>query len=138
MSCETLWLREDKQSQNFLLGDVFNYLEENKNVSKLNDFELGNPMTPFQQLLFILPPQNKEILPEILHPIMIDDKVGATQYYPESIIMDAAFGGKTMYSEAILPEINDEYLISIIEKYEEKLNEKEKIRNTIRTKSFGN
>ena len=43
-----------------------------------------------------------------------------------------------MYSEAILPEINDEYLISIIEKYEEKLNEKEKIRNTIRTKSFGN
>lgn len=121
-----------------LLGDVFNYLEENKNVNKLNDFELGSPMTPFQQLLFILPPQNKEILPETLHPIMIDDKVGATQYYPESIIIDAAFGGKTMYSEAILPEINDEYLINIIEKYEEKLSEKDKLRNSIRTKSFGN
>tara|TARA_Y200000002_G_C22673401_1_gene661049 strand:+ start:311 stop:2140 length:1830 start_codon:yes stop_codon:yes gene_type:complete len=121
-----------------LLGDVYNYLKENKNIEKINNFELGNPMTPFQQLLFILPPQNKDILPEVLHPVMIDDKVGATQYYPESIKIDAVFGGKTMYSEAILPEINDEYLISIIEKYEEKLNEKEKIRNTIRTKSFGN
>ena len=99
---------------------------------------MNKPFTPFQQLLFILPPQNKDILPEVLHPIMVDDKIGATQFYPESITIDAAFGGKTMYSEAILPEIDDKYLINIIEKYEEKLNDKEKIRNTIRTKSFGN
>ena len=121
-----------------LLGDVFHYLEENKNIDKFNNFELNKPFTPFQQLLFILPPQNRDILPEALHPIMIDDKIGATQFYPESITIDAAFGGKTMYSEAILPEIDDKYLINIIEKYEEKLNDKEKIRNTIRTKSFGN
>ena len=69
---------------------------------------------------------------------MTDDKIGATQYYPESIRIDAAFGGKTMYSEAILPEINDTYLKNIIEKYEKKLTDEEKIRNTIRTKSFGN
>ena len=121
-----------------LLGDVYSYLNEKKDIEKFNKFELGNPMTPFQQLLFILPPQNKEILPEVLHPIMIDDKVGATQFYPESIRIDAAFGGKTMYSEAILPEINDKYLINIIEKYEKDLSEKDKLRNTIRTKSFGN
>ena len=121
-----------------LLGDVFHYLEENKNIDKFNNFEMNKPFTPFQQLLFILPPQNKDILPEVLHPIMVDDKIGATQFYPKSITIDAAFGGKTMYSEAILPEIDDKYLINIIEKYEEKLNDKEKIRNTIRTKSFGN
>ena len=121
-----------------LLGDVFHYLEENKDIDKFNNFELNKPFTPFQQLLFILPPQNKDILPEVLHPIMVDDKIGATQFYPESITIDAAFGGKTMYSEAILPEIDDNYLINIIEKYEKKLNDKEKIRNTIRTKSFGN
>jgi len=123
-----------------LLGDVYKYMENknNKNIEKLNNFKLDEPLTPFQQLLFILPPQNKDILPEVLHPIMLDDKVGATQFYPESVRIDAAFGGKTMYSEAILPEINDKYLINIIEKYEEKLNDKEKLRNTIRTKSFGN
>ena len=43
-----------------------------------------------------------------------------------------------MYSEAILPEIEDDHLRNIIEKYEEKLSPNEKIRNTIRTKSFGN
>ena len=32
-----------------------------------------------------------------------------------------------MYSEAILPEIDDKYLINIIEKYEEKLSEKDKL-----------
>lgn len=121
-----------------LLGDVFSYLSENKDIDKFNKFELGSPMTPFQQLLFILPPQNKEILPEVLHPVMIDDSVGATRFYPESTRIDAAFGGKTMYSEAILPEIDDNYLKKIIEKYETKLNDKEKERNTIRTKSFGN
>ncbi len=121
-----------------LLGDVFSYLSENKDIDKFNKFELGSPMTPFQQLLFILPPQNKEILPEVLHPVMIDDSVGATRFYPKSTRIDAAFGGKTMYSEAILPEIDDNYLKKIIEKYETKLNDKEKERNTIRTKSFGN
>lgn len=122
-----------------LLGDVFNYLENNiKNIDKFNNFKLDKPFTPFQQLLFILPPQNDHILPEVLRPIMTDDSIGMTQYYPESIRIDAAFGGKTMYSEAILPEIEDDHLRNIIEKYEEKLSPNEKIRNTIRTKSFGN
>ena len=123
-----------------LLGDVFNYLDNNniEKINECNNFNLDKPMTPFQQLLFILPPQNSHILPEVLRPIMTDDKIGATQYYPESIRIDAAFGGKTMYSEAILPEINDTYLKNIIEKYEKKLTDEEKIRNTIRTKSFGN
>lgn len=122
-----------------LLGDVFNYLENNiKNIDKFNNFKLDKPFTPFQQLLFILPPQNDHILPEVLRSIMTDDSIGMTQYYPESIRIDAAFGGKTMYSEAILPEIEDDHLRNIIEKYEEKLSPNEKIRNTIRTKSFGN
>lgn len=122
-----------------LLGDVYNYIENNiKNIDKFNNFKLDKPFTPFQQLLFILPPQNDHILPEVLRPIMTDDSIGVTQYYPENIRIDAAFGGKTMYSEAILPEIEDDHLRNIIEKYEEKLSPNEKIRNTIRTKSFGN
>jgi len=121
-----------------LLGDVYQYLESNKNIEKYNQFELGKPMTPFQQLMFILPPQNDHIMPKVLRPIMTDDEIGATQYYPTEIRIDAAFGGKTMYSEAILPEIEDSFLISVIKKYEKNLTESEKIRNTVRTKSFGN
>ena len=123
-----------------LLGDVYHYLDENsnKNVEKSGNFELGSPMTPYQQLMFILPPQNDTILPEALRPIFHDNELGATQYYPTEIRIDAAFGGKTMYSEAILPEINDEELLVIIKKHEKNLTESEKIRNCIRTKSYGN
>jgi len=121
-----------------LLNDVFKYLDKNKDIEKFNNFKLDSPMTPFQQLLFILPPQNSHILPEVLRPIMNDDSIGVTQYYPEEIRIDAAFGGKTMYSEAILPEIDDNKLRNIIEKYEKKLTGNEKNRNIIREKSFGN
>jgi 5'-3' exonuclease len=122
-----------------LFGDVYTYLEDNNLnvIEKANEFELSSPFTPFEQLLFILPPQNKDILPEVLHPIMIDNNVGATQYYPESFKVDVIFGGKTMYSEAILPEIDDKYLLKIIKEYEEKLSIEDKERNVIRTKSFG-
>ena len=121
-----------------LLNDVFKYLDKHKDIEKFNNFKLDSPMTPFQQLLFILPPQNSHILPEVLRPIMSDDSIGVTQYYPEEIRIDAAFGGKTMYSEAILPEIDDNKLRNIIEKYEKKLTGDEKNRNIIREKSFGN
>lgn len=121
-----------------LLNDVFSYLDKHKDAEKFNNFKLDGPMTPFQQLLFILPPQNSHILPEVLRPIMTDNSIGVTQYYPEEIRIDAAFGGKTMYSEAILPEIDDIKLKNIIEKYEKKLTGDEKNRNIIREKSFGN
>ena len=123
-----------------LLGDVYHYLNENdlKTVEKNNDFELGSPMSPFQQLMFILPPQNDHILPNALRPIFHEDSLGATQYYPNEIRIDAAFGGKSMYSEAILPEINDDFLLELIKKHEKNLTNEEKIRNQIVTKSFGN
>ena len=123
-----------------LLGDVYSYLEEKSLsiIERANEFELSSPFTPFQQLLFILPAQYKHMLPEVLHPIMIDSKVGATQYYPDSFKIDVTFGSKTMYSEAILPEIDDEYLLKIIKEYEEKLSIEDKARNVIRTKSYGN
>ena len=81
---------------------------------------------------------DKDILPEVLRPIMIDESIGSKEYYLESFKIDVVFGGKTMYSEAILPEIDDKYLINIIKKYEKNLNDEEKNRNIIRTKSYGN
>ena len=69
---------------------------------------------------------------------MIDESIGSKEYYLESFKIDVVFGGKTMYSEAILPEIDDKYLINIIKKYEKNLNDEEKNRNIIRTKSYGN
>ena len=37
---------------------------------KSKSFQLGRPMEPFRQLLSILPPQSKDLLPPALHPVI--------------------------------------------------------------------
>jgi 5'-3' exonuclease len=114
-----------------LLSDVYNFLE--KEISNMNEFEfkLGEPYTPFQQLMLILPPQLNNLVPSVLRSIMIDDKLLCTQFYPTDFRIDVASGIKTQYSEAILPEIDEELLLSVVKKGELKLSPEEKIRNII-------
>jgi len=94
-------------------------------------FEMSRPYTPFQQLMMILPPQNAFLLPEVLRPIMTDVDYGCVQYYPEDFRLDVYAGGKTIYSEPILPEIEDEHMIPIIQEQEQLLNDTDKARNRI-------
>ena len=115
-----------------LISDIFYALDNN--IFDMNDtkFEKGQPYTPFQQLMMILPPQMNNLMPAVLRPIMIDDKLLCTQFYPTDFRIDVNYGIKTMYSEAILPEIDEELLINVVKKYEDKLTEEEMDRNTIR------
>ena len=117
-----------------LLSDILYGLDK-IDINKIV-FKKDKPYTPFQQLMLILPPQMNILVPPILRPIMIDDKLMCTQFYPTDINMDVTIGLKTMYSEAILPEIDEELLIPIIKKFEKKLNEDEKKRNMIKTKYY--
>ena len=117
-----------------LISDIHYVLDKNiVDVNKIT-FEKGNPYTPFQQLMLILPPQMSDLLPSSLRPIMTDDKLLCTQFYPIEFKLDVVNGIKAMYSEAILPEIDEELLIETVKKYEEKLNVEEKKRNTISLK----
>ena len=114
-----------------LLSDIYHTLDNNIiDMNKIH-FNLGKPYTPFQQLMLILPPQMNELLPTVLRPIMIDDKLLCTQFYPISFRIDVASGIKTMYSEAILPEIDEELLIKTVKKYEKKLINSDMERNKI-------
>lgn len=114
-----------------LLSDV-KYAIEN-NIINPNEliFEQGEPFTPFQQLMLILPPQMDFLVPKVLQPIMTDDKFLCTQFYPIEFKIDVTTGIKTIYSEAILPEIDEEQLMEAVRKQEEKLTDSEKKRNTI-------
>jgi len=119
-----------------LLTDIHYVLENN--IIDMNNikFEEGTPYTPFQQLMLIFPPQMDFLIPTALRPIMSDDKLLCTQFYPIDFRIDATVGQKTQYSEAILPEIDEELLIETVKKFEKKLTPKEIERNTIRTKPF--
>lgn len=120
-----------------LLSDV-NYALDNSiiDMNSIN-FDKGSPYTPFQQLMLIFPQQMDYLIPSVLRPIMNDDKLLCTQFYPIECNYDIPVGIKTMYSEAILPEIDEELLLPIIKKYEANLTENEKKRNTIRSQPYG-
>jgi 5'-3' exonuclease len=107
-------------------------------TTKLTDinsisFPKDSPYTPFQQLLLILPPQMNGIIPKALRPIMTDPMKGCVHYYPEDFRVDAVDGLKRVYSEAILPEIDDIVIMKAYDQLQDGLTESEKVRNTIRT-----
>lgn len=114
-----------------LISDIYYALDNNiVNMNEIS-FNIGYPYTPFQQLMFILPPQMNELVPSVLRPIMLEDKYLCTQFYPIDFRLDVVTGIKTIYSEAILPEIDEDLLLKTVKKFEEKLSGDEKIRNTI-------
>lgn len=117
-----------------LLSDVVYVLENSLIKIDEIEFTIGSPYTPFQQLMLILPPQMNGLIPSVLRPIMLDDKLLCTQFYPTSFKMDVTTGIKTQYSEALLPEIDEDFLIDIVKKFEKKLSKEEKERNTIKEK----
>jgi len=131
------WKWHYKYRTSPLLSDIYYVLENS--IINMNDikFEKNEPYTPFQQLMLIFPPQMDHLLPSVLRPIMKDDKLLCTQFYPIDFNLDVTVGMKTMYSEAILPEIDEELLIGTVKKYEEKLNEKEKKRNIVKEQIVG-
>jgi 5'-3' exonuclease len=120
-----------------LPSDVYHALKSD--IFNPNDFvfHLGEPYTPFQQLMLILPPQMNGLVPSVFRPIMNDDKLLCTQFYPVDFRIDASVGIKTQYSEAILPEIDDELLINTVKEHEKDLTASEKERNKIREKPLG-
>ena len=117
-----------------LINDVYYFLDNGLIDINNISFEIGSPYTPFQQLMLILPPQLDKLVPAPLRPIMNDDTLLCTQFYPTDFRLDVASGIKTQYSEAILPEIDEELLVNTVKQMELKLSAQDKDRNIIREK----
>jgi len=107
-------------------------------IIDVNDikFDEGKPYTPFEQLMFILPPQMSNLMPKQLGELMKKPDKLLVQYYPIDFKVDATVGLKYMYSEAILPEIDDEFFLEKVKKAEKKMGKEDKKRNIIKEKPF--
>lgn len=117
-----------------MMSDVYQFVckydvnDDNKVLTFPKD--KGKVFTPFQQLMFILPPVSKSILPLPFHNLFEKYHMN----YPKEFKIDAVVGLKYIYSEAILPEFkyvtNMIHDIKRIERNE--LTEKDKKRNEIK------
>jgi 5'-3' exonuclease len=114
-----------------LFSDMYTVLTKHQYNLNTIQFTKDVPYTPYQQLMFILPPQMSFLLPSPLGLLM---KEKYKENYPENFEVDAANGIKYIYSEAILPELDENQLLTDIRQIEETLPREEKERNAIKTK----
>lgn len=57
-------------------------------------FERGQPFRPLEQLMAVFPPASKDLIPEPLRPLMLDESSPILDFYPTSFEID--MNGKTV------------------------------------------
>ena len=94
------------------------------NLYDIFDKDKSEPFTPYQSLLFILPPESFNLLPECYKEIPIKMK----EYFPDTFNID--YNGKTAEYESLLllPFIDEEKMVEM-EKNFRKLNQEEETGN---------
>nr|PVC54656.1 exoribonuclease [Theileria orientalis] len=102
--------------------------QENKALIK---FDYGTPLTPFQQLMGVMPIRSSHCIPESLRGLMTDPESPLRDFYPVKFQEDPN-GKRYKYQwVALLPFIDEEKLLHYVKPIEEKLNEEEKYRNRV-------
>ncbi|XP_071053139.1 5'-3' exoribonuclease 1 isoform X2 [Onthophagus taurus] len=88
------------------------YISDIKGFSDLKiEFDLGKPFKPYEQLLAVLPPLSKKLLPSAYHKLMTDENSMLKDFYPNDFMTD--LNGKKHDWEAVvlIPFINEVLLL---------------------------
>jgi len=114
-----------------LISDLLSYV---KNVQDTLDTKLekGTPYKPLEQLYMVIPPQASRLLPKSYKQLMTSIDSPLIQYSPCDFELDVVMGEKFIYSEPILPALNDKKIIATLN--ELKLTKTELKRNVLKTK----
>jgi 5'-3' exonuclease len=115
-----------KYSHGPLLSDLAVYVNQN-NIDDIC-FEKGKPYKPFTQLLMVLPPISKEILPKS-YQVLMEKNSPIYDYYPVNFVED--FAGKMFRWEGVpyLPDIDKSRIDDAIRGI--KLSKEEIVRNRL-------
>lgn len=102
------------------MSDIYNSLHH---IKSLNDlvFEEGSPVLPYQQLLYILPPQNSNLLKKEYAQLMTDPNSPIIDFYPCDFKLDV--DGVELYWKTlpVLPLIDKKRLMTAIEEVNQKI-----------------
>lgn len=93
-------------------------------------FEMGEPFAPFEQLLAVLPPSSKGLLPVALQGLMVDRSSAIIDFYPTDFYSD--LNGKQHDWEAVvvIPFIDQKRLLDAARPLYRSLSKEEKARNS--------
>jgi len=116
------------------LSDINKYLINMNEVT----FKKTNPITPFEQLLVILPPQSSFLLPKPLSKLTTNPKSSLAHLYPLEFQVDFLY--KHKYYEGIprLPELEINLVKHTFAKYADELSKDEKELNKLKDNYYFN
>ena len=91
---------------------------------------MGKPFLPFEQLLAVLPPASRELLPKPVQDLMMNETSPIIDYYPKDFECD--LNGKQQEWEAVvlIKFINEDRLLSAMKPVLGALRPQEAARNT--------
>lgn len=112
-------------------SDLYNYLLNEKDIMSSITFEKDVPISPIEQLLIVTPIQHSNLLPWSYHQVLKED---VQEFYSIKFKLDVLKGLKNIYSDPILPDINFEYIDTIMATVP--VSEIEATRNKIKDKIF--
>ena len=113
-----------------LISDLLSYVKSVPTALNTN-LEKGTPYKPLEQLYMVIPPQASKLLPKSYKDIMTNIDSPLIQYSPCDFELDVVMGEKFIYSEPILPPLNDKKIIETL--FELKLTKTEMKRNVLYT-----
>ena len=120
------WIFSNKHRVAPLVRTIIEHMDE----SMLRpNFILFQPLTPIEQLRYVMPAHCHKLLPMTLQDFLIDEESPIREYYPNKFKLDAVAGCKNIYSEALLPEIDIDRIRRIVANVP--LDDRDIMRNTI-------
>ncbi len=94
-------------------------------------FKESSPLTPFEQLLIVLPKESSYLLPTELQKIMTNPNSSAAHLYPNEFELDMIGKRKYWMCSPILPNLEINLIRKMFEKYSKLLKENDIKKNTI-------
>lgn len=93
------------------------------------EFELGRPFLPFEQLMGVLPPLSKQLIPPAFQDLMVNPSSPIIDFYPEKYESD--LNGKKNSWEAVvkIPFIDEKRLLDALHRRQNLLTDEERERN---------
>ena len=121
----------------FHYGPMLQDLRDLPEIAKRVSFKLGNPFTPFQQLLGCLPPASKLLLPVPYQWLMTSSNSPCLHFYPAEFAVDMTHKKNPWEATVLLPFIDERLLLEAEEKYcaGAALTKEERLRNSFGTMS---
>ena len=122
------WSYRYHNSPSFL--DVYNYISKFVSDINLLDIKNNHKIKPFEQLLMVLPPDSRNLLPYEYSKLMVEFDSDLIEYYPEKYNINMFNKRYFWECSPILPHISVSKIKEISQNL--KINKEEKSRNTFR------